>query len=70
MQYTYLDVDNAAVGVLLGVDLAGEYLVGGDGGDHVRGPAVDRHVVAGAQLEGPPHVPDDQERVLEKVLFT
>ena len=30
-----LDVDDAAVGVLLGVDLAGEYLVGGDGGDHV-----------------------------------
>ena len=60
----HLDIDDTAVGVLLGVDLAGEDLVGGDGGYHVRGPAVYGHVVAGAQLKRPPHVPNHQERVL------
>ena len=58
-----LHVDHAAVGVVLGVDLAGEDLVGGDGGHHLGGPAVDGHVVAGAQLEGALHVGDDQEGV-------
>ena len=58
-----LHVHHTAVGVVLGVDLAGEDLVGSDGRHHLRGPAVDRHVVAGAQLEGALHVGDDQEGV-------
>ena len=58
-----LHIHHTAVGVVLGVDLAGEDLVGGDGGHHLRGPAVDGHVVAGAQLEGALHVGDDQEGV-------
>ena len=57
-------VHDAAVGIVLGVDLPGEDLVGGDGGHHVRGSAVDGDVVAGAQLEGASHVADDEEGVL------
>ncbi len=60
----YLDVDNATVGILLGVDLAGEDLVGGDCGHHVGGAAVDGHIVAGAQLKSASHVPNHQEGIL------
>ena len=59
-----VDVHHAAVGIVLGVDLPGEDLVGGDGGHHVRGSAVDGDVVAGAELEGASHVADDEEGVL------
>ena len=60
-----LHVHHAAVRVVLGVDLAREDLVGGDGGDHLGGPAVDGDVVAGAELEGPLDVCDDEEGVLD-----
>ena len=59
-----VDVHYAAVGIVLGVDLPGEDLVGGDGGHHVRGSAVNGDVVAGAELEGASHVADDEEGVL------
>ena len=60
-----LHVHHAAVRVVLGVDLAREDLVGGDGGDHLGGPAVDGDVVAGAELEGSLDVCDDEEGVLD-----
>ena len=60
-----LHVHHAAVRVVLGVDLAREDLVGGDGGDHLGGPAVDGDVVAGAELEGSLDVRDDEEGVLD-----
>ena len=41
------------------------YLVGPDCGDHVRGPAVDGHVVAGGELVRANHVLDDQEGLLD-----
>ena len=58
-------VHHAAVGVVLGVDLAREDLVGGDGGHHLRGAAVNGDIVAGAQLKCSPDISDDQERVLD-----
>ena len=57
-------VHDAAVGIVLSVDLPSEYLVGGDGGDHVRGSTVDSDIVTGAELKGASHVPDDKEGVL------
>ena len=62
--HVLVNVHHAAVGIVLGVDLPGEDLVGGDGGHHVRGSAVDGDVVAGAELEGASHVADDEEGVL------
>ena len=50
--------------MILGVDLPAKDLVGGDGGYHVRGWAVDGDVVTGAELEGASHVADDEEGVL------
>ena len=50
--------------MILGVDLPAQDLVGGDGGHHVRGSAVDGDVVTGAELEGASHVADDEEGVL------
>ena len=63
--YVILHVHDTAVGVVLGVDLAGEDLVGGDGGHHLGGPAVDGDVVAGAELEGSLDVGNDEEGVLD-----
>ena len=60
-----LHVHHAAVGVVLGVDLAGEDLVGGDGGHHLGGATVDGDIVAGAQLECSSHVSNDQEWILD-----
>ena len=62
--YVPVHVHDAAVGIVLGVDLPGEDLVGGDGGDHVGGPTVDGDVVTGAELKGSPHVSDNEEGVL------
>ena len=59
-----VNVHHTAVGMILGVDLPAQDLVGGDGGHHVRGSAVDGDVVAGAELEGASHVADDEEGVL------
>ena len=59
-----LHIHHTAVGVILGIDLAGEDLVGSDGGDHLGGPTVDGHVVAGAQLERSLDVGNDEEGVL------
>ena len=58
-----LHVHHAAVGVVLGVDFAGEDLVCGDGRHHLGGPAVDGHVVAGAQFEGALDICDHEEGV-------
>ena len=59
-----IHVHDAAVGVVLGVDLPSEYLVGGDGGDHVGGSTVDGDIVTRTELKGAPHVPDNKEGVL------
>ena len=59
-----LHIYHTAVRVILGVNLPREDLVGGDGRHHVRGSAVDGDVVAGAELEGSPDVPDDEEWIL------
>ena len=63
--YVPVHVHDAAVGIVLGVDLPGEDLVGGDGGDHVGGPAVDGDVVAGTQLESSLDIRDHEEWVLD-----
>ena len=60
-----LHVNNTAVGVVLSVDLAGEDLVGGDGGDHLGGPAVDGDIIAGAELKRSLYIGNDQEGVLD-----
>jgi hypothetical protein len=60
-----LDVDDAAVGVVLCVHLSVEDLVGADGGDHVSRAAVDRHVVAGRELVSTHDVLDDEKRLLK-----
>ena len=62
--YVPVHVHDAAVGIVLGVDLPSEYLVGGDGGDHVGGSTVDGDIVTGTELKGAPHVPDNKEGVL------
>ena len=59
-----IHVHDAAVGVVLGVDLPSEYLVGGDGGNHVGGSTVDGDIVTRTELKGAPHVPDNKEGVL------
>ena len=73
-----IHVHHAAVRVVLGIDLPSEYLVGGDGGDHVGGSTVDGDIVTGAELKGAcsqklaiedvkpltSHVPDNKEGVL------
>ena len=55
-----VNVHHAAVGIVLGVDLPGVDLVGGGGGHHVRGKAVDGDVVTEAELEGASHFADDK----------
>ena len=76
--YVPVHVHDTAVGVVLGIDLPSEYLVGGDGGDHVGGSTVDGDIVTGAELKGAcsqkstiedekpltSHVPDNKEGVL------
>ena len=62
--YVPVHVHDAAVGIVLGVDLPGEDLVGGGGGHHVRGSAVDGDVVTEAELEGASHLAGDEEGVL------
>ena len=58
--HVLVNVHHAAVGNVLGVDLPGEDLVGGGGGHHVRGSAVDGDVVTEAELEGASHFADDK----------
>ena len=59
-----VNVHHTAVGMILGVDLPAQDLVGGDGGHHVRGSAADGDVVTGAEVEGASHFADDEEGVL------
>ena len=58
-----VNVHHAAVGMILGVDLPAQDLVGGDGGHHVRGSAADGDVVTGAEVQGASHFADDKEGV-------
>ena len=62
--HVLVNVHHAAVGIVLGVDLPGEDLVGGGGGHHVRGSAVDGDVVTEAELEGASHLAGDEDGVL------
>ena len=59
-----IHVHDAAIGVVLGINLPGEYLVGGDGGDHVGGSTVDGDIVTGAQLKCATNVADNKEGIL------
>ena len=62
--HVLVNVHHAAVGIVLGVDLPGVDLVGGGGGHHVRGKAVDGDVVTEAELEGASHLAGDEEGVV------
>ncbi len=60
-----VDINNATVWIVLGVDLSIEELVRSDGGDHVRGTAVNCNIVTGTQLVGTDNIVDDEERLLD-----
>lgn len=59
-----VDIDDAAVWIVLGVDLSVEEFVSPDGGDHVGGTAINGHVVTGTQLVRTNNIVNDEERFL------